>query len=95
MRTFTHKGYGRIYVEHLANIGAVRKEIKEMDAFEYDYLPNDLVAPFSDYPLLAYTHKFSDIDIDLLAARLWKKGVRVFCLDNGTSDMVKQGGQGS
>jgi len=82
MRTFTRKAYGRIYCEDASQVAAIEAEIKEMDEFEYGYLPSKFVAPFSEYPSLVYTHKFDSLDIDLLTARLWKKGIKIFCMDS-------------
>ncbi len=89
MDTFTKKGYGRIYVENAEDVQAVRDEIKAMDAFEFDYLPSDLIAPFSEYPNVTYTHKFDALDHDELTVRLWMKGIKIFCLDNGHGDYVR------
>lgn len=86
---FTTKGYGRIYVDRPENVQVVHDEIRAMDAFEYDYLPTDFVAPFSEYPKLKYTHKFDALDLDNLTARLWFKGIHIFCLDNGFSGFVR------
>ena len=45
---FPHKHYGRIFVENEEDIAALKQIIKEMDDFEYRYLPNDLITVFSD-----------------------------------------------
>ena len=88
-KTFTRKGYGRIYVSGgMENITAVEDEIKEMDEFEFEYLPEDYVALFDEYPNLKYAHKFDDLDINELTARCWKKGIHIFCLDNGHDEYV-------
>lgn len=89
MNTFTRKGYGRIYVDKPENIKNVKQIIKEMDEFEYEYLPDSLIAPFSDYPNLCYTYKFDSIDLNLLTANCWKKGIYIFCLENGNSEYLK------
>ena len=87
MAPFTRRGFGRIYVLDPDNIQAVKDEIMAMDEEEFNnYLPNDLIAPFSEYPRLVYTHKFDAICLNRLAARLWSRGVYVFCLDNGRAD---------
>lgn len=59
---FTRKGYGRIYVENECDVSKVRGIIKELDEFEYSYLPNKYVVPFSEYPNLSYTYKFDDME---------------------------------
>lgn len=88
MNTFTRKGYGRIYVYNPADVEKVSEIIKVIDAFEWEYLPNGFIAPFSEYPRLAQVHKFSDLDIDLLTAICWTRGVLVWCLDNGHAETV-------
>ena len=87
--TFTRKGYGRIYVDKTENIDAVKNKIKELDEFEYEYLPSDLIAPFSEYPKIVYTYKFDSLDINKLTAILWKEGIHIFCLDNGHDDCIE------
>lgn len=85
MSTMTHKGYGRIYVGDADDVGRVRDVIKEMDAGEFEYLPDDLVAPFSEYPKVTYTAKFSDLDADALVATCWSRSIMVWVLDIGRS----------
>lgn len=80
---FTHKGYGRIYVEKQEDIQKVKDIIKEMDSFEYDYLPDDLIAVFTDKVITTYTGKFDDLDISVLMEKCWKQGVKMFCVDGG------------
>jgi len=88
MNTFTRKGYGRIYVYNPDDVQKVSDIIKEVDSFEWDYLPNGFIAPFSEYPSLAYTHKFCDLDIDSLTALCWSRGVIIWCFDNGHDEFV-------
>lgn len=91
MKTFTRKGYGRIYVDTPEHIQSVIDEIRDMDSFEYDYLPDNFVTCFSEYPKLEFTYKFDAIDINLLTARCWIKGIYIFCLDNGHGDYIDNG----
>lgn len=88
MRTFTRKGYGRIYVDKSENIEALKQIIKEMDEFEFHYMPKDFIAPFSEYPNIIYTHKFDALDINKLTAKCWKAGIYLFCLDNWQSEYI-------
>ena len=83
MKTFTRKGYGRIYVDTLENIEKVKEIIKEMDQYEYEYLPPDLIALFSEYPNVAYVHKFNDLDINKLTAKCWSLGIKIWVFDAG------------
>ena len=77
MGTLTHKGYGRIYCENESDIERVKLIIKKLDEFEYGYLPQSLIAHFSEYPKVVYNGKFSDMDMDKLTAVCWSKGVRI------------------
>ena len=81
MNTLTHKSYGAIYVKNPSDIDKVKEVIKEMDEFEYEYLPDELIKPFTDYPQVAYTHKFNDLDMDDLTAKCWAKGVLIWVFD--------------
>jgi hypothetical protein len=85
--SFTHKGYGRIYVLDAAHVTMVHSIIKQIDEYEYNgYMPKDLIAPFSEYPKVVYTHKFSDMCIDEITARCLKAGYPVWCFDSGRDD---------
>lgn len=88
MNSFTHKGYGRIYVENEADINIVASVIKMMDDYEFGYMPKNLITTFDKYPDVVYVHKFDDIDLDVLTALCWKKGIKVWCLDNGSREYV-------
>ena len=90
MRTFQYKGYGRIYLEHAEHIAIVREIIKEMDAFEYDYLPTDMIATMDEYPKLTYTHKFDTVDLDLLAAKCWMRSIPILVVCNGGSEFLHE-----
>ena len=81
MNTLTRKSYGAIYVNNIEDIEKVKAIIKEMDEFEYEYLPEDLIKPFSEYPNVSYVHKFSDLDIDDLTAICWSRGVFIWVFD--------------
>ncbi len=85
----TRKGYARIYVDTLENVGIVELIIKELDEFEYGYLPQGMVAPFSEYPKLAYTHKFDGLDMNRLTAVCWKRGIHIWVCDNGIHETMK------
>src|SRR4051812_45031150 len=87
--TLTYKGYGRIYVETEADIQKVKDVIKELDPFEFDYLPADLIVPFSEYPKVTYVHKFNDFCMNRLQAVCWKRGIHVFVCDNFQYDKME------
>ena len=63
------------------DIDKVMEIIKEMDEFEYEYLPEGLIKPFSEYPSVTYTHKFSDLDMDDLTAKCWERGIFIWVFD--------------
>jgi hypothetical protein len=77
-RGMPHKGWGRIYVEKKEDVAKVKRIIKSMDEFEYEYLPEDLIAVFEGKLQVAYTHKFTDIDINKLMFECWKQGIKCF-----------------
>ena len=87
MRKLTHKGYGRIYIDDMDNIPIVHEVMKEIDESEFNnYLPEDLIAPFTNYPVVVYTHKFSDMDMDKVVAECWKRGVFIWVFDTGHNE---------
>lgn len=81
MNTLSHKSYGAIYVKNEEDIEKVKDIIKEMSEFEYEYLPEGIIKPFSEYPSVCYTHKFSDLDTDDLTAICWSKGIMIWVFD--------------
>lgn len=78
---FPHKNYGRIFVEYEEDIQKLKEIIKEMDAFEYSYLPDDLITVFADKNMYSvYTHKFDDMNMTEVMYRAWSKGIKCFCV---------------
>lgn len=75
------KGYGRIYVEKEEDIQKVKDIIKEIDEYEFDYLPENLIAVFSGKIDTVYTYKFCDLDIAVLMEKCWQSGIKMFCVD--------------
>jgi hypothetical protein len=84
MNTLSRKSYGAIYVNNIEDVEKVKEIIEEMDKYEFDYLPNELIKPFSEYPSVAYTHKFCDMDMDKLTAICWSKGIFMWVFDART-----------
>ena len=68
------------------DIDKVRAIIKELDEFEYDYLPDNYIAHFSEFPGVEYTGKFDDLSIDELTAICWERGIHIWVFDAGHSD---------
>lgn len=89
MKTLTRKGYARIYVPKAEDVKSVREVIRQLDSFEFGYLPEDLIAPFSDYPKLAYTHKFDALCMNRLTAICWDHGIRIWVCDNGHNEFME------
>lgn len=99
VNTFSRKSYGRILVEKEEDIPKVKEIIRKMDEFEYDYLPNGLIAVFDpniktfpkenpkDYLWLdmEYTHKFDNLNLNELQFRCWADGIKIFCVDGGST----------
>ena len=78
---FPHKGHGRFFVEKEEDIFKIKEIIREMDEFEYAYLPSDLIAVFSDENMHSvYTHKFDDMNMTEVMYRAWSKGIKCFCV---------------
>lgn len=91
MATLTHKGYGRIYCETADDVPKVQAVVKELDEYEFGYMPKDLVTTFAEYPSVIYNGKFSDMDMDTLTAVCWSRGLRIWVFDAGHNDMPRSG----
>lgn len=88
MNTLTRKGYARIYVHNPDDVPKVAAIIRKLDEFEYAYLPEKLIAPFSEWPKLVYTAKFDGLCMNRLTAACWKRGIPVWVCDNGTCEFM-------
>lgn len=88
MRNFTRKGYGRIYVANAEDCLRVEGIMESMDEFEYQYLPQGFIAPFSAYPELVYTGKFDGLDLNKFTAECFRQGIYIWCCDNGTQEYL-------
>ncbi len=93
MNFLTRKGYAQIYVQHERDVQAVKDIIKELDDFEYEYLPSKMVVPFADYPNLAYTGKFDSLCMNKLTATCWSRGIHIWVCDNGNGEFIPAEGQ--
>lgn len=82
----TRKGYGRIYVINADDREKVSKIIKEMDEFEWSYMPVSMIAPISEYPAVVYTGKFDALDLDALTVTCLSRGIGIFCFDAGNDE---------
>jgi len=75
------KGYGRIYVRTQDEIEKVKAIIKNLDEFEYGYMPKDLITTFDQYPKLVYLHKFDRYDTQEISSLLWENDIPALVLD--------------
>lgn len=80
-KRLSRKTYGRIFVAKPEHVAVVEETIKEVDEFEYDYMPKGVVAVFgTDDAELVYLHKF-EIDANALAKACMGKGVWIWIVD--------------
>lgn len=88
---FSHKGYGRIFVEKEEDISKVEDIIKEIDEDEFNiYYPTGeyiggnkerLVTTFSkDNYKSIYVGKFDDMDIGQVLKKAWEQGIHCFAI---------------
>lgn len=77
------KSYGRIYVQRPEDVQAAMDIVREIDEEEFRYMPHDMIAPFSEYPKVAYTHKFCDLDWDKFTATCWDRGIPLWIYNSG------------
>ncbi len=81
------KTYGRIFVAKPEDVQIVEETIREVDEFEYDYLPKGLVAVYGQDDELKYLHKF-EIDRNALARACMDKGVWIWVVDGARDPFV-------
>lgn len=77
MMNFIEKGNGRIFTTY-GNKSKIEKIIKEIDDFEYDYLPYDLIQEIeiADYKFDTYVGKFN-LDLDILFQECLKQNIPI------------------
>lgn len=86
MNTFSRKDYGKILVREEKDIQKVKDIIKEMDPFEYEYLPENFIAVFEKNNVeTTYTHKFDSLDLNELQLRCWEADIPIMII-NGLLD---------
>lgn len=79
--TMPRKDYGRILVQKEEDIAKVDAIIKEMDEFEYDYMPKDFICVFEkDNVETIYTHKFDSLDLIELQLRCWEQNIPIMII---------------
>lgn len=78
------KHEARIYTDKETNIPKIKDIIKEIDEFEFEYLPQDLITVFKGDIQYVYNGKFYDIDMDEVIKRCWQQGIIAFyCIKDG------------
>ena len=65
-RSQAAKTHGRIFVSKQEDVEVVKKMIEKVDDFEFEYMPDNVVAVFGEDDELVYLGKF-EIDINALA----------------------------
>lgn len=74
---FEYKEYGRIFVGKEEDIQKVKDKIKEIDDYEYGYMPTDLIIVWNGcLDDLTNVLKFDELDIDNLCEQLQGEGIR-------------------
>lgn len=86
---FPYKKYGRIYVEKESDILVLKGIMIGMDAFEFDYLPDDLIEVFNKGSLCCnnYVGKFDEMNMGQVLYRAWLLGIKCFCVFAHDDDM--------
>lgn len=83
------KSHARIFTTSPENVEKIKFIMKEMDEFEYDYFPEDLITyskPFMAkigdkyyYKIpLAYTGKFDEMDMNELSIRCMMEDIPIY-----------------
>lgn len=75
MENFISKSKARIYTNTQENVEKIKSYIKQLDEFEYGYMPDDLVAVYNGNFDLVYNGKFEDIDIPQLQNMCFQKDI--------------------
>lgn len=72
------KAKGRIFVRHKEHVQQVAEILKQIDEFEYNYLPDNFIAVYNEGGPnhLIYTHKF-DPNILTLEKACLDKGIKI------------------
>lgn len=84
---FPYKDYGRIFVEKEEDIDKIKEIIKEIDDYEYTYMPDDLITVFSEENYHSkYVHKFNDMDMGEVLKVAWERGIKCFVVFGKTNE---------
>lgn len=86
---FSRKTHARIFTNSPENVEKIKSIMKEMDEFEYDYFPEDLITyskPFmakigdkNYYKIpLTYVGKFDEMDMNELSIRCMMENIPIY-----------------
>lgn len=78
---FAYKTYGRIFVQKEEDIALVKAIMQDLDEFEYEYLPSDLITVWTPNSGMVYLHKF-EMDKIALTEKCIMAGIWIWCVDN-------------
>lgn len=89
---FSRKSYGAIFTDKEENIEKIRQIIKELDEFEFEYLPSEMVKVFEPRIVsgevdtyasldLCYTHKFDSLELNSLVLICWSRGIHAWYIE--------------
>ena len=79
MNTFDRKTYGRIFVAKPEDVATVDAIVKELDEFEYGYMPDNFITVWPGKVEVSYGHKF-EADIDKLMETCLNRGIWIYCV---------------
>lgn len=90
VKRLDEKGVGRIFIlyapeEYTNKIETVKSILKEIDNFEYDYLPDDYITDINDSMILTYTGKF-DPNCEQLISACQEKGIYILIQSRSRCD---------
>ena len=94
---FGKKSYGAIFTDKIENVEKIRQIIKEIDEFEFEYLPGEMVKVFEPKIVegekdtyasldLCYTHKFDALDLNKLVLICWSRGIHAWYIDGNYNE---------
>lgn len=97
---FSRKTHARIFTDSSENVEKIKSIMKEMDEFEYDYFPEDLITyskPFmakindrNYYKIpLVYIGKFDEMDMNELSIRCMMENIPIYIWYGNSRDELE------
>ena len=98
--TLPRKSHARIFTTSLENVEKIKNIMKDMDDFEYEYFPKDLItyskpslAKIGDkdcYKIpLIYTGKFDEMDMNELSIRCMMENIPIYIWYGNSRDELE------